>query len=164
MADQTVPQLTAATSLNAEDLFYVVRDPNGTAVDRKITQKNFFGSIAQNTVITSAVVTVTANTTVAGLVVINSGSNAAFDFQAKSGSDAGIFLDAGNTHFGIGTTTPQTKLDVNSDKVRIRTALTPASSNAVTVGVKTGTIFWDSGYIYVVTDSNTIKRASLASF
>jgi hypothetical protein len=40
MADSELADLTAATTLADDDLFYAVRDPAGTPVDRKITVAN----------------------------------------------------------------------------------------------------------------------------
>lgn len=40
MADSELTDLTAATTLSAGDIFYVVRDPAGTPVDRKIAAEN----------------------------------------------------------------------------------------------------------------------------
>jgi hypothetical protein len=66
---------------------------------------------------------------------------------------------AGNV--GIGTTSPTTLLDVNSNAVRLRTARTPASATAT--GAQ-GEISWDADYIYVCTATNTWKRAALSTW
>jgi hypothetical protein len=60
MADKKVSQLTALTTTAAPDLLMIVDDPNGTPVSKKITVKNFFGSVPSNTVF-SANVTVSGN-------------------------------------------------------------------------------------------------------
>lgn len=62
---------------------------------------------------------------------------------------------------GIGTSTPTSMLDVNSNSVRLRTAKTPAS--ATDTGT-VGQICWDSGYVYVCVAANTWKRAALATW
>jgi len=41
---------------------------------------------------------------------------------------------------------------------------TPATSNAVTEGLSVGTIFYSNTHLYIVTDSNTIKRVNLSTF
>ena len=43
-------------------------------------------------------------------------------------------------------------------------ANTPATSNAVTEGLSVGTIFYSNTHLYIVTDSNTIKRVNLSTF
>ena len=48
---------------------------------------------------------------------------------------------------GIGTTSPTTKLDINNDKFRVRTAKTPASATAAG---DAGDICWDSNYVYKI--------------
>ena len=76
---------------------------------------------------------------------------------------AGYFV--GNTYIsanlGIGTTTPTEALDINSDAIRIRTSQTPATSSGTG---DTGMICWDSDYVYVCVNTNTWKRASLATW
>ena len=44
MADSKVADLTAITTLGGDELVYVVDDPSGTPVDRKITAKNLLHS------------------------------------------------------------------------------------------------------------------------
>lgn len=56
---------------------------------------------------------------------------------------------------GIGTTAPSAMLDVNSNKVRVRSSHTPASASATG---NAGDICWDSSYIYVCTATNTWRR------
>lgn len=49
MADQKVTELTNLTTAASEDVFYIVDDPSGTPVSKKITAKNLFGSVPANT-------------------------------------------------------------------------------------------------------------------
>ena len=58
---------------------------------------------------------------------------------------------------GIGVTDPSGALDVNSDKIRVRSAKTPAS--ATDTG-NPGEICWDSSYIYVCVATNTWRRVA----
>jgi hypothetical protein len=60
MADKKVSQLTALTTTAAPDLLMIVDDPTGTPVSKKMTIKNFFGTVPSNTVF-SANVTVRGN-------------------------------------------------------------------------------------------------------
>lgn len=46
MVDQNLTQLTATTELDDGDLAYVVRDPSGTAVDRKVTIGDLRATVA----------------------------------------------------------------------------------------------------------------------
>lgn len=62
---------------------------------------------------------------------------------------------------GIGTTMPSGLLDVADNKLRVRTAQTPASATAAG---NQGEIAWDASYVYVCTATNTWKRAALASW
>lgn len=76
-----------------------------------------------------------------------------------SRSDALTILKSGNV--GIGTAAPSALLDVNSDKIRIRTAKTPTS--ATDTG-NAGDIAWDTNFIYVCVAANTWKRVAIASW
>lgn len=62
---------------------------------------------------------------------------------------------------GIGTPTPTGLLDVNDNRVRVRTAKTPA--NASDTG-NAGEICWDASYLYVCTATNTWKRVAIATW
>ena len=46
MVDQNLTELTETTELDDGDLAYVVRDPLGTAVDRKVTVVNLKATVA----------------------------------------------------------------------------------------------------------------------
>ncbi|MBV9760537.1 MAG: hypothetical protein JO340_08235 [Acidobacteriaceae bacterium] len=67
----------------------------------------------------------------------------------------------GSNAIGIGTTNPAAALDINSNSLIIEIAQTPASSSAACT---TGTISWDSNYVYVCVASNTWRRSALATF
>jgi lysophospholipase L1-like esterase len=53
------------------------------------------------------------------------------------------------------------KLDVYGDKIRLRTAKTPASAAATG---NAGDHCWDASYIYICTAANTWKRAAIATW
>ena len=59
---------------------------------------------------------------------------------------------------GIGTNAPSGLLDVNDNRLRVRTAKTPASATAAG---NAGEICWDAGYVYACIATNTWKRAAL---
>jgi len=69
--------------------------------------------------------------------------------------------DFNTGNVGIGTTSPTEALDINSDKIRIRTANTPASASATGA---VGEICWDADYIYVCTATDTWKRTAIATW
>ena len=62
---------------------------------------------------------------------------------------------------GIGTTTPTGLLDVADNKLRVRTAQTPASATAAG---NQGEIAWDANYIYACIATNTWRRAALSTW
>jgi hypothetical protein len=64
-------------------------------------------------------------------------------------------------NLGIGTSSPTAVLDVNADKMRLRTAKTPSS--ATDTG-NAGDICWDSSYLYICTATNTWRRIAHASW
>lgn len=78
-------------------------------------------------------------------------------------NSAGTSLDAFNKDgwLSILHGTPTVALDINSDIIRLRTAKTPASASATGL---TGSIAWDSNYIYIATATNTWKRAALTTW
>lgn len=102
-----------------------------------------------------------------GFAVSQLGANS----WAWTGLSAGSFFNLQNADFivadgrlGIGTavsTTPTAPLDVNGNRVRVRTAKTPSSA---TDSGNAGEWCWDASYIYVCTGTNTWKRAALSTW
>ncbi len=62
---------------------------------------------------------------------------------------------------GLGTTTPTGVLDVADNKLRVRTAQTPASATAAG---NQGEWAWDANFVYVCTATNTWRRAALSTW
>ena len=62
---------------------------------------------------------------------------------------------------GLGTNSPSCLLDLNTNKLRLRTAKTPSAAND---SGSAGDICWDSGYVYVCVATNTWKRAALSTW
>ncbi|NQD39972.1 hypothetical protein [Glutamicibacter halophytocola] len=77
--------------------------------------------------------------------------------SAKSNS----YVNAFGGNFGIGSTSPTAKLDINGDTMRLRSSKTPANSTAQG---NTGDIAWDSNYVYVCVAANTWKRSPLGAW
>lgn len=121
---------------------------------------------------------VTARAISGGAVALQGGTAATPSLTSSTDITAGVFFPAAGVvalataalerlrvtadgRFGIGTTTPSGLLDVADNKIRVRTAQTPASATA---SGNQGDIAWDAGYVYVCTATNTWKRAALASW
>jgi hypothetical protein len=82
-------------------------------------------------------------------------------YSNASGDEKNLALNpAGVGNVGVGTTTPQTTLDVNGT-FRIASTGVPASATAAG---NAGTIVWDSGFVYVCVATNTWKRAALSTW
>ncbi len=62
---------------------------------------------------------------------------------------------------GIGTSSPETPLDVNGSAIRIRTAGTPSSASDF--GTQ-GEIRWDADYIYICVATDTWKRVAIGTW
>jgi hypothetical protein len=69
--------------------------------------------------------------------------------------------DSQQVGIGTGTGSITAKLDVNADKIRVRTAKTPSSASDTG---NAGDICWDSDYVYVCVATDTWKRAALSTW
>lgn len=75
---------------------------------------------------------------------------------------ANILTIGANNSVGVaGAGVPTAPLDINGNRIRVRTAKTPSS--ATDTG-NAGEICWDSSYVYVCVATNTWKRASLGTW
>lgn len=139
MADRKITELTALTAPDQKDLLYVVDDPSGTPVSKKISLHDLFGSVPANTSV-SGTLTVSANSTINGA---NSVVSANLNITSTNGPK------------------------VNAGYVTLASKTTVGSNNATTVlgqGGLQGSIFWDDDYLYVATANNQIKRVALSVF
>lgn len=93
----------------------------------------------------------------------NSGADLQFIRSGDDGkpADSALTLQRSSGNVGIGTNEPDTKLDVNGDKLRIRNKYTPASSSAA---CSQGQMAWDDHYVYVCVAQNSWKRTELSSW
>jgi hypothetical protein len=91
-----------------------------------------------------------------GYPAISSSSDLSTGFYFPSSGNISV---AGN--LGIGTSSPSTLLDVNSNKFRVRNSKTPSSSSDTG---NQGDICWDSNYIYICASTNSWVRASLSTW
>lgn len=60
---------------------------------------------------------------------------------------------------GIGISTPTAMVDINADRIRLRTSRTIPHS---TDSGNTGDLCWDSNYLYICTSTNLWRRANLS--
>jgi hypothetical protein len=105
----------------------------------------------------------TAVATLNGIVPGSSGSPA---ISSSNDLTTGFYFpSSGNIsvagNLGIGTNSPSTNLDINSDKFRVRNSKTPSSTSDTG---NTGDICWDSNYIYVCTSTNSWTRSPISSW
>ena len=96
----------------------------------------------------------------AGGVFFRNNSGASTLMQWMQGTAVLMTLNA-TGELGIGTSSPTAQVDLSGDKIRIRTAKTPASASATG---NAGDICWDANYIYVCTATNTWKRSAIATW
>jgi len=106
-------------------------------------------------------ITTGSNNTILGANVTGLAAGLANNIIIADGAgNQRLNIDASG-NVGIGTTTPTEKLDIVSDKIRLRTPNTPAS--ATSAGA-VGEICWDANYIYVCVSTNTWKRTAISTW
>ena len=118
MADRKITELDALTAPDQKDLLYVVDDPSGTPVSKKISLYNLFGSVPANTSI-SGTLTASGNTTLSGAKTIVSqgqitlsattsvGSNNATTVLGRADGQGSIFWD--QNYLYVATSNTQVK-------------------------------------------------------
>lgn len=193
MADKKVTQLSAITKLSGDDLLYVVNTPSTNPSSNKVTVNNLFGNVVVNTSISGTFetiadttlggssVTITANTTVKGVNLIDALNNtyqiANADSRFVTFQYTEQYLQVSNANFITSNATSNgtiNALDANTVAIANGHGLTigaggvgdmvPATSNAATEGIQAGTIWFSNTHLYIATDSNTIKRVALTTF
>ena len=96
-----------------------------------------------------------------------SGSDLDQLLSCRSDSYAQVFhvSGSGNTfvsgNLGVGTASPEVKVDVNGNAIRIRSTGTPSSASDF--GTQ-GEIRWDANYIYVCIATDTWKRVAISTW
>ena len=165
MADKKLTLLPALTDPVGTDVMMIVDDvTTGTPVSKKIEVEDLFGAQTQLSVAKVNIAstdslelssTTTTNITATGGATVT-GTLSVTDALTVVANGANI---AGNT---IVTGTLTSTDTFTAPKIVLTGAVTPSNNN--TEGFAVGTTFWDSGYVYVVTDTNVIKRAALATF
>lgn len=88
------------------------------------------------------------------------GSVAAKNLTISANSHTSFYAKTDGTN-GINTSSPTCKLDIDSDKIRLRTAKTPSSASDTG---NAGDICWDSNYVYICVATNTWKRSAIATW
>lgn len=99
----------------------------------------------------------------AGYASINVNGNGTVsdaDLKIQCNSNDGLVIKP-DGKVGVNTTSPTSKLDINDNVVRVRTAKTPASASDTG---NAGDICWDSDYVYVCVATNTWKRSAIATW
>lgn len=93
----------------------------------------------------------------------NTGSDLQFVRYGDDGEvvDSPLTMQRSDGNVGIGTDEPDTKLDINGDKLRIREKHTPKSS---TEPCSQGQMAWDDQYVYVCVAQDNWKRTELSSW
>ncbi len=93
-----------------------------------------------------------------GNLIVSSTSNAT---KGKIIFGSSSVYNETNGYLGINTTTPSTFLDINSNKIRVRSAKTPSSASDTG---NAGDVCWDSAFIYICVATNMWKRVAISSW
>ena len=175
MADQKVSALSAITNLSTDDLLLVVNDPAGAPTSNKVTVGNLFGNVAVATT-HKALTTFTANTIYTGTTATFSANVVVGGLNIKSGIDDRMQVANVTSSYTTNTAFQSYVANTNGQLAAGALLLStqslivstkssdPASSNAATEGKTSGSIFYSNTYLYIATDTNTIKRVALTTF
>jgi hypothetical protein len=135
---KAVSGLDSLTTLGSHDLLYVVATPDVVPASKKVSVWRFLGMIPANTHLLQSL-------TVDGNTAFNGPRN--------------VFNGNTTVH---GITTVRELVVANTVFRVSQEHSTPANSTATTIAA--GTMFWDSGYLYVATANNVVKRSTLSAF
>ena len=84
-----------------------------------------------------------------------------YDTPLQLACEGEVQMTISNGDVGIGVNVPTAKLDVNSNKMRLRVSRTITNSND---NGEQGEICWDSNYIYICVANNTWKRVAIGTW
>ncbi len=93
----------------------------------------------------------------------NNTAHGVFKVTGWNGTASAEFMrvDGASGNVGIGTTGPDAPLDINGNRLRIRTARTITNSDD---NGEVGEISWDANYLYVCVGTDSWKRAALSTW
>lgn len=178
-ATTLVTPFGASLSLRAGDVFFAYPKASGGAANGwMVVPAPWTGQHALNGATPSVYTTLALgrvdNSAEGGQLSLHRASDNAVAFEVDCYSTGGvdymrILTAAGvalsvdqNGQVQIGALSPMTSpLDVNGNRLRIRTAKTPSS--ATDTGNQ-GEVCWDASYVYVCTATNTWKRSAIATW
>lgn len=157
---------TASIIIRAGHILEIGSPTGTTAIDGSISGSKIY--VTTNQIVADTAINVASGAKVfvqsidiEGNITVASGGELYIDCDSFSGTitnNGTIQGRIGDTLYGQ---TIAEDLDIDSDKIRVRNAKTPA--NASDIGNQ-GDIAWDSNYIYICTATNTWKRAALATW
>ena len=87
-------------------------------------------------------------------------ANVAVNLAFLTGNAERMRIDSSG-NVGIGTNSPDAPLDINGNRLRIRTARTITNSDD---NGEVGEISWDANYLYVCVGTDSWKRAALSTW
>jgi len=137
MPSKKISELQTLSVPAGEDLLLIIDDPSGSPQSKKITLRSLIAQLPSNT-------TFKGTTTMQGNVYVQSSNT---------------YITANVNISGI---TKVNSFTTSNNKITIAGSFTPA--NSTVTGYKTGTIAWDSSYLYIRTSNTTFKRTALSSF
>jgi len=191
MADKKVTQLAEVTQVSSDDLLLVVNDPSGNPSSNKVTANNLIGNVRMdstfhknltlsgNVNINSTTLTISANTTLKGgrdilkeiddrLQVANAEANFATVGQLILRMTEPQVIKLISTNNDINYTANTITIQENKGLILkaggLASNVVPATSNAQVEGYPSGSIWYSNNYLYIATDSVTIKRVALSTF
>ena len=91
--------------------------------------------------------------------IIAGQANSSLEFRTNN-SGVAMTIDT-SQRVGIGTTSPDAPLDINGNRLKIRTARTIANADD---NGEVGEISWDANYLYVCVNTDTWKRVALSTW